>query len=320
MESAGAYHSAMGIDVCAERLDWHRLPERSSGSHPNTAEGIRALLVDLKQSAADIVVIEATGGLQRQAATALAGAGFAVAVVNPRQVRDFARASGQLAKTDQIDAQVLALFGLRIQPQPRQLPDEAALELTDKLARRGQLIEMRVAEKNRRSRATTAMKRSIDKHLAFLDQAIKNLDKDLDDTLRGSPVWAEKVELLQEVTGVGPQTLRRLLIDLPELGRLNRKAIAKLVGVAPLNRDSGTLRGKRAIWGGRVNVRNTMYMAALSASRFNAPLKAFFQRLTAAGKPHKVALVAVARKLLTILNAMLRDRAAWNSQLVEKRA
>jgi transposase len=311
----------MGIDVCAERLDWHRLPERSSGSHPNTAEGIRALLVDLQQSAADIVVIEATGGLQRQAATALAGASFAVAVVNPRQVRDFARASGQLAKTDQIDAQVLALFGLRIQPQPRQLPDEAALELTDKLARRGQLIEMRVAEKNRRSRATTAMKRSIDKHLAFLDQAIKNLDKDLDDTLRGSPVWAEKVELLQEVTGVGPQTLRRLLIDLPELGRLNRKAIAKLVGVAPLNRDSGTLlRGKRAIWGGRVNVRNTMYMAALSASRFNAPLKAFFQRLTAAGKPHKVALVAVARKLLTILNAMLRDRAAWNPQLVEKRA
>jgi transposase len=320
MESAGAYHSAMGIDVCAERLDWHRLPERSSGSHPNTAEGIQALLVDLKQSGADIVVIEATGGLQRQAASALAGAGLAVAVVNPRQVRDFARASGQLAKTDQIDAQVLALFGLRIQPQPRQLPDEAALELTDKLARRTQLIEMRVAEKNRRFRATTAMKRSIDKHLAFLDQAIKNLDKDLDDTLRGSPVWAEKVELLQEVTGVGPQTLRRLLIDLPELGTLNRKAIAKLVGVAPLNRDSGTLRGKRAIWGGRVNVRNTMYMAALSASRFNAPLKAFFQRLTAAGKPHKVALVAVARKLLTILNAMLRDRSTWNPQLAEQRA
>jgi transposase len=292
MESAGVYQSAMGIDVCAERLDWQRLPERSSGSYPNTAEGIRALLADLRQSGVDIVVVEATGGLQRQVASALAGTGMAVAVVNPRQVRDFARACGQLAKTDQIDAQVLALFGLRLQPQPRQLPDEAALELSDKLARRGQLIEMRVAEKNRRFRATTAMKRSIDKHLAFLDQAIKNLDKDLDDTLRGSPVWAEKVALLQEVTGVGPQTLRRLLIDLPELGRLNRKAIAKLVGVAPLNRDSGTLRGKRAIWGGRNNVRTTMYMAALSASRFNAPLKAFFQRLTAAGKPHKVALVA----------------------------
>lgn len=320
MESAEVYQSAMGIDVCAERLDWYRLPERSGGSHPNTAEGIRALLADLKQLSADIVVVEATGGLQRQVASGLAGAGLAVAVVNPRQVRDFARACGQLAKTDQIDAQVLALFGLRLQPQPRQLPDEAALELTDKLARRGQLIEMRVAEKNRRSRATTAMKRSIDKHLAFLDQAIKSLDKDLDDTLRGSPVWAEKVELLQEVTGVGPQTLRRLLIDLPELGTLSRQAIAKLVGVAPLNRDSGALRGKRAIWGGRVNVRNTMYMAALSASRFNAPLKAFFLRLTAAGKPHKVALVAVARKLLVILNAMLRDRSPWNPQLAEKRA
>ena len=319
MESAAAYQSAMGIDVCAERLDWYRLPERSGGTHPNTAEGIRALLADLKQLGADIVVVEATGGLQRQVASALAGAGLAVAVVNPRQVRDFARAAGQLAKTDRIDAQVLALFGLRLQPQPRQLPDEAALELTDKLARRGQLIEMRVAEKNRRFRASTAMKRSIDKHLAFLDQAIKNLDQDLDDSLRGSPVWAEKVELLQEVTGVGPQTLRRLLIDLPELGALNRKAIAKLVGVAPLNRDSGTLRGKRTIWGGRANVRHTMYMAALSASRFNAPLKAFFQRLTAAGKPPKVALVAVARKLLTILNAMMRDRSAWNPQLAEKR-
>jgi transposase len=320
MESAGAYQSAMGIDVCAERLDWYRLPERSGGSHSNTAEGIRALLADLKQSSVDIVVVEATGGLQRQVASALAGAGLAVVVVNPRQVRDFARAAGQLAKTDRIDAQVLALFGLRLQPQPRQLPDEAALALSDKLARRGQLIEMRVAEKNRRFRASTAMKRSIDKHLAFLDQAIKNLDKDLDDTLRGSPVWAEKVELLQKVSGVGPQTLRRLLIDLPELGKLNRKAIAKLVGVAPLNRDSGTLRGKRAIWGGRVNVRNTVYMAALSASRFNTPLKAFFQRLVTAGKPPKVALVAVARKLLTILNAMLRDRSAWNPQLVEKRA
>jgi transposase len=320
MEGAGVYHSAMGIDVCTERLDWHRLPERSSGAYPNTTEGIRALLADLKQHGVDIVVVEATGGLQRQVASAVASAGLAVAVINPRQVRDFARAAGQLAKTDQIDAQVLALFGLRIQPQPRRLPDEAALELTDKLARRGQLIEMRVAEKNRRSRASTAIKRSIDKHLAFLDQAIKNLDKDLDDTLRGSPVWAEKVELLQEVTGVGPQTLRRLLIDLPELGTLNRKAIAKLVGVAPLNRDSGALRGKRAIWGGRVNVRNTMYMAALSASRFNAPLKVFFQRLIAAGKPSRVALVAVARKLLTILNAMLRDRSVWNPQLVEKRA
>ncbi|WP_029889140.1 IS110 family transposase [Polycyclovorans algicola] len=320
MESISVYRSALGIDVCAERLDWHRLPERSRGEVANTPDGIQSLVADLRKVGVDIVVIEATGGLQRQVASALVAAGIAVAVINPRQVRDFARASGQLAKTDQIDAQVLALFGLRLQPQPRNLPDAAALELADKLARRSQLVEMSAAEKNRRHRASTAMKRSIDGHLAFLDQAIKTLDQDLDDTLRGSPAWAEKVALLEVVTGVGPQTLRRLLIDLPELGKLDRHGIAKLVGVAPLNRDSGTFRGKRAIWGGRVKVRNTLYMAALSASRFNVPLKAFFERLKAAGKPHKVALVAVARKLLTILNAMLRDTSAWNPKLVEKRA
>jgi len=320
MESVNTYRSALGIDVCAQRLDWHRLPGSSSGTFANTPAGIRALVAEVQKAGVDIVVIEATGGLQRQAAAALAGAGIAVAVVNPRQVRDFARAAGQLAKTDQIDAKVLALFGLRLQPQPRTLPDAAALALADKLARRGQLVEMRAAEKNRRHRASTAMQKSIDRHLAFLEQAIKVLDKDLDNSLRGSPAWADKVALIEAVTGVGPQTVRRLLIELPELGKLDRHGIAKLVGVAPLNRDSGTRRGKRMIWGGRVNVRNTLYMAALSASRFNAPLKAFFTRLKAAGKPHKVALVAVARKLLTILNAMLRDRSAWNPKLVEKRA
>jgi transposase len=320
MESLRSYSRSLGIDVCAEQLDWHRLPEGSSGSEPNTSEGIQALIAQLNQSGVDIVVIEATGGLQRQAATALVAAGFAVAVVNPRQIRDFARASGQLAKTDRIDARVLALFGLRMQPQPRALPTEEAMALADKLARRGQLVEMRAAEKNRRHRASTAMKKSIDRHLAFLDQAIKALDQDLDDTLRGSPAWAEKVRLLDAVTGVGPQTIRRLLIELPELGTLNRHAIAKLVGLAPLNRDSGTVRGKRIIWGGRVNVRNTLYLAARSASRFNPPLKAYFDRLRSAGKPYKVALVAVARKLLVALNAMLRDHASWNPTLVEKRA
>lgn len=320
MESITSYRSALGIDVCAERLDWHRLPQGSSGSFANTAEGIKQLIADLKVNAVDIVVIEATGGLQRQAASALAAAGIAVAVINPRQVRDFARASGQLAKTDAIDAQVLALFGLRLQPQPRTLPDAAALALADKLARRGQLVEMRAAEKNRQHRASALMQTSIRRHLAFLDKAIKALDVDIDDTLRGTPAWADKVELIQAVTGVGAQTVRRLLIDLPELGVLDRHAIAKLVGVAPLNCDSGTMRGKRMIWGGRENVRNTLYMAALSASRFNAPLKAFYERLTAAGKPHKVALIAVARKLLTILNAMLRDHSTWNPKLAEKRA
>ena len=319
MESISSYRCSMGIDVCAERLDWHRLPEHRHGAVANTPAGIQSLVADLKKEGVDIVVMEATGGLQRQAASAMAAAGIAVAVVNPRQVRDFARASGQLAKTDQLDAAVLAQFGLAMQPQPRRLPDAEALALADQLARRGQLVEMRAAEKNRRHRASTAMRKSLDRHLLFLDHAIEALDQALDSTLRGSPVWAEKVKLLEAVTGVGPQTLRRLLIDLPELGKLDRHGIAKLVGVAPLNRDSGCFRGKRAIWGGRVNVRNTLYMAAFAASRFNKPLKAFFERLTAAGKPYKVALVAVARKLLTILNAMLRDHSQWNPNLALKK-
>lgn len=319
MESVKFYQSALGIDVCAERLDWHRLPEGSSGVYGNSAEGIRELLAALTQSGVDIVVIEATGGLQRQVASALVAAGIAVVVLNPRHVRDFARASGQLAKTDAIDAKVLALFGLRMQPQPRTLPDAAALALIDRLARRGQLVEMQAAEKNRRHRASTAMQKSIDRHLVFLNKAITALDHELDDTLRGSPVWADKVTLLEDVTGVGPQTVRRLLIELPELGKLDRHGIAKLVGVAPLNCDSGKFRGKRVIWGGRVNVRNTLYMAAMSARRFNVPLKAFFERLIAAGKPFNVALVAVMRKLLTILNAMLRDNTAFNPQLVVNR-
>lgn len=316
----GQYLSSVGIDVSGEHLDWHRLPEGASGRVANSAAGIQALKQQLQRQPVDIVVIEATGGLQREVATALVAAGLSVAVVNPRQIRDFARSSGQLAKTDQLDAAVLAVFGLRMQPEPRALPDEAAQELADKLTRRAQLVEMRAAEKNRRHRAPTRIKKSIDRHLAFLDQAIKSLDRDIDDTLRGSPAWAEKAELLDEVTGVGPQTARRLLISLPELGRLNRHAIAKLVGVAPLNRDSGKLRGTRHIWGGRETVRNDLYMAANSARRFNPPLRAFYQRLLAAGKPPKVAIVAVMRKLLVVLNAMLRDRAHWNPKLLESRA
>lgn len=313
------YSSALGVDVSGEHLDWHRLPDKAEGRVANSPEGIASLIRMLESSPVDLVVIEATGGLQRQVATALVATGAAVAVVNPRQVRDFARSSGQLAKTDRLDAQVLALFGLCMQPQPRALPDEEAQELAARLTRRAQLVEMRAAEKNRRHRAPTRIKKQIDRHLAFLDQAIKTLHRDIDDTLRGSPAWAEKADLVDEVTGVGPQTVRRLLISLPELGRLDRHAIAKLVGVAPLNRDSGKLRGTRHIWGGREEVRNDLYMAANSARRFNPPFKAFYQRLLAAGKPHKVALIAVTRKLLTVLNAMLRDRSTWNPKLVESR-
>lgn len=319
MESQKFYVSALGIDVCAERLDWHRLPGGSNGTFANTPAGIADLASQLKSDPVEIVVLEATGGLQRQAASALVAGGVAVVVVNPRQVRDFARACGQLAKTDAIDAKVLAEFGLRVEPQPRVLPDAAALSLMDKLARRSQLVEMRAAEKNRRYRASQALHKSIDRHVLFLDKAIAALDRELDDTLRGSAVWADKVALLENVTGIGPQTVRCLLIELPELGRLDRRAIAKLVGLAPLNRDSGKTRGKRMIWGGRVKVRNTLYMAAFTARRCNAPLKAFFERLTAAGKPYQVALVAVMRKLLTVLNAMLRDHVPFNPQLLLKR-
>ena len=319
MEEVKSYRSAFGIDVCVERLDGHRLPEGSVSSYPNTPAGVATLVAALGQSGVDIVVIEATGGLQRLAATALAAAGIAVAVINPRQARDFARASGQLAKTDAMDARMLAWFGLRMQPQPRRLPDEAALELADKLTRRGQLVEMRTAETNRRYRAGKLARKSIDRHLVFLDKAIKTLDQDLDSSLRGSPIWADKVALLEAVVGVGPQTVNRLLIELPELGHLDRHAIAKLVGVAPLNRDSGRSRGKRCIWGGRARVRRTLYMAANAARRFNPPLKAYYERLLAAGKPFKVALIAVARKLLTILNAMLRDHAIWDDNKVISR-
>lgn len=312
MKELTVYHSALGIDVSSERLDWHRLPSGARGSYPNTAAGIAVLVADLQAEGVDIVVVEATGGLQRDVALALSMAQVTVAVVNPRQVRDFARAAGQLAKTDAIDARMLALFGLRMQPEPRQLPDLVAMELAEKLARRGQLVEMRAAEKNRLTRARKGVKKSIDKHIHFLDQAIETLDQELDDGMRGSPLWVEKATLLEAVTGVGPQTVRRLLIDLPELGSLSRHAIAKLVGVAPLNCDSGKYRGQRHIWGGRAPVRTTLYMAAMAARRFNPPLKAFYERLTAAGKPHKVAITAVMRKLLTILNAMLRDRMPWN--------
>lgn len=313
MKERMVYRSALGIDVSGERLDWHRLPEEARGSHPNTVAGIAALVTELKAEGVDLVVIEATGGLQRDVALAVSLAGFAVVVINPRQVRDFARAAGQLAKTDAIDARMLALFGLRMQPEPRQLPDGVALELTEKLARRGQLVEMRAAEKNRLTRARKGVKRSIDKHIHFLDQAIAALDQELDDGMRGSPLWVEKAKLLEAVTGVGPQTVRRLLINLPELGTLSRHAIAKLVGVAPLNCDSGKHRGQRHIWGGRAPVRTTLYMAAMAARRFNPALKAFYERLIAAGKPTKVAITAVMRKLLTILNAMLRDQKPWRT-------
>lgn len=259
-----------------------------------------------------LIVLEATGGFEVTVAAALAAARLPLAVVNPRQIRDFARAVGRLAKTDALDAAVIALFAERIRPQARPLPDDAGRALAELLARRRQLLAMLTAEGNRQRQARDArLRRRIDDHCAWLRKELAALDGDTDQAVRNSPIWRENEDLLKSVPGIGPITARTLLAGLPELGRLSRREIAALVGVAPLNRDSGTLRGRRTIWGGRQTVRCALYMATLAATRFNPPIRAFWHRLRNAGKPGKVALVACMRKLLTILNALLRDRKPW---------
>lgn len=258
-----------------------------------------------------LVVVEATGGQQDSVAGALAAAGVPLAVVNPRQVRDFAKATGKLAKTDALDAQVLARFGEALRPEPRPLPDEETEVLGILLTRRRQLIEMLVMEKNRLAAAKKMLRRDIEAHIQFLNTSLKDIDKDLHAALRASPAWRAKDDLLQAVPGIGPVLSATLLGALPELGRLDRRQIAALVGVAPFNRDSGRQRGQRTISGGRASVRTAFYMATLTATRFNPVIRAFYDRLCKAGKPKKVALVACMRKLLTILNAMLRAGTPW---------
>jgi len=242
---------------------------------------------------------------------ALATAALPVVVLNARQVRDFARATGRLAKTDAIDAGVLAHFAEVVRPPVRPLPDAMTQSLQAWLMRRRQLVEMLLAEEQRRSRALRPIQRQIDQHVRWLRAQLGAVEKDLAQTLRASPVWREKDDLLRSVPGVGPVLTTTLLGDVPELGQLNRKQIAALIGVAPLNRDSGTYRGRRAVWGGRARVRATLYMASLTAARYNPVIRAFYERLVAAGKPKKVALTACMRKLLTILNAMIARRTAW---------
>lgn len=320
MENTARYGSSVGIDVSGERLDLWASRTGQAWSAEYTEQGLTELERRLLQLGPDVIILEATGGLERMLVLKLAKAGLPAVVVNPRQVRDFAKASGRLAKTDRLDAEVLGRFGLCMQPQLRQLPSEQALVLDEKLARRGQLVDMRAAEKNRTHRVSPKMRRAIEKHIAYLDQAIRALEDDLDDTLRQTPLWADKVELLDEVKGVGGQTIRCLLIALPEFGTLSGKQIAALVGLAPLNCDSGQFVGQRRIWGGRREVRSQLYMAANAARRFNPVFKAFFERLRARGKTHKVALVAVARKLLTVLNAMLKTNTRFNPLLVASAA
>jgi len=250
-------------------------------------------------------------GLDGPLAAALASAGLPVAVVNPRQVRDFARATGKLAKTDRLDARMLALFAERVRPKPRPLPDATARELEALVARRRQLLEMHTMEGNRLRTALAQVRPQIREHLAWLERQIRDVDRQTRDLVRSSSLWRAQDDLLQSTPGVGPVLSRTLLAALPELGTLDRRQIAALVGVAPFNRDSGTLRGKRTVWGGRAPVRAALYMAALVATRFNPVIRTFYRRLCLAGKPKKVALTACMRKLLTTLNAMLKHRTPW---------
>jgi transposase len=307
----------IGIDVSKARLDVAMRPSGENESVSNDQPGIKALVKRLSELQPALIVLEATGGVERQLTRALASAELPVVVVNPRQVRDFAKATGQLAKTDSIDARVLARFAQAVRPAVRPLPNEITLELRALIARRRQITEMIVAERNRLGAASKSVRKRIDAHIRWLEGELGRADKDLDQSIRQSPIWKENEELLRSVPSIGPVISRTVLAELHELGQLNRKQIAALVGVAPLNRDSGTLRGRRAIWGGRATVRAALYMAALVASRRNPVIRAFYKRLRTAGKAPKVALVACMRKLLTILNSMIKHKTHWSENIFQ---
>ena len=308
MEAESPY---VGIDVSKNQLDIAVRPAGDTWSMPNDVSGITEVVQGLAQLPPALVVLEATGGLQMPLAAALATAGLPLAMVNPRQVRDFARAIGRLAKTDRLDAQVLAHFAEAVRPTPYPLPDAQTQELTALLTRRHQVVEMLTAEKNRLRSARELVHRRVQDHICWLEQELADLDDDLERSLRKSPLWREKDNLLRSVPGIGRVVSITLLADLPELGTLSRHQIAALLGVAPLNRDSGRFRGKRTVWGGRARVRAALYMAALTASRYNPIIKAFYHRLCSAGKARKVALTACMRKILIILNSMVKHQQTW---------
>lgn len=302
----------VGIDVSKAHLDVYLHPQSDQWRSPNSPTGIAQILQALAAHSIALVVLEATGGMEQAIAQALAQAGIAVVVSNPRRVRDFARALGKLAKTDAIDAQVLARFGEAVQPQVRALASEMAQQLQDLVVRRQQLVEMKSAERNRKSSARSAKSREqIERHIDWLGEEIKRLDEQIQAQLNQSQQWQEQQQLLESVPGVGAVTSSTLIGLLPELGQLSRKQIASLVGVAPVNCDSGQMRGKRFVMGGRSSVRGALFMAALVATRYNPVIQAFYGRLLAQGKPKKLALVACMRKLLVILNAVLKQKQAW---------
>lgn len=303
----------VGIDVAKARLDVATVPVSGPWSVGNDEEGIDVLVERLCAAGPELVVVEATGGYEISVTSALTAAGIAVAVVNPRQVRDFARSMGRLAKTDRLDAQAIAVFGSLVKPVPRGLADNDLLALRSLVARRRQLVSMLVMEKNRLHTAELTVKPDLEAHIAFLEERLKRFDKDLQQMVQSSPVWRARENLLLSVPGLGLKTVFALLAELPELGLLDRKQIAALVGVAPFNRDSGQFRGHRLVWGGRSGVRSALYMAALVATRCNPVLRDCYLRLCAAGKPKKLALVACMRKLLIIANAMIRNQTMWRT-------
>jgi transposase len=308
----------VGVDVSKDRLDvclrWSEPESREElFAVAHDEAGIDTLVSGLVKERPMLVLLEATGGFERAAVGALAAEGLPVAVVNPRQVRDFARATGRLAKTDRIDARVLARFAEAIRPSPKPVPDDEIRALQGILARRRQLLGMLTAENNRLPTATKPVAKRIAAHIRWLEKELSRTDGDLEEAIKSSSALSENEELLRSVPGVGPVLARTLLAEVPELGALTHKRVAALVGVAPLNRDSGTLRGRRSIWGGRAEVRAALYMGALVAARRNPAIKEFYERLVAAGKPKKVALVACMRKLLLILNAILKHHTPWRS-------
>lgn len=298
----------VGIDVAQDQLDVHVLPKAVHFTCPNDTDGITSLVSRLQKEHPTVIIMEASGGHEITVAAELGAVGLPVAVVNPRQVRDFARGIGKLAKTDKIDAFVLARFGETNRPEPQAVPSDEQKQIKELVTRRRQLVGLRISEKNRRHSARSMrVRQSIDTIITTLDRELAEIDRDIDDLIRNSPLWREEEKLLKTFKGVGPVVSRTVLAKLPELGKLDRQEIACLVGLAPLNKDSGKMRGKRMISGGRKDVRDALYMAARSAVNHNQLIKPFYERLTKAGKPYKVAITACMRKILVILNAMARE-------------
>lgn len=312
MEQPSVVPSFVGIDVSKDRLDVYVRPSARAFSVLRDAEGLEKLINDLRALSPTLIVLEATGGFEITVAAALASASLVLAVVNPRQIRDFARATGRLAKTDALDAQVIALFAERVRPEPRSIADADSRTLAELVARRRQVVEMIGMESNRfRQAHNPGVQRAIKATLKTLESQLNELDRDIGKTVKGSAAWRAADDLLTSVPGVGDVTARTLIADLPELGKLDRRRIAALVGVAPVNRDSGQMRGRRTISGGRGTVRNVLYMATLSATRWNPVISQHYKSLVERGRPKKVALVACMRRLIGILNAILRSKTPW---------